>query len=1776
MKTMPGTLASAVLAIVAIAAYGQAANSGEGEQSDASSDASVTLIGHTPPQVLDGTAMRVSHYDPEKKLRLVLAIQVPHMAEEEQFLAELQDRQSPLFHQFLSAEEWNARFAPSAEDEQKVVDWAESQGLTVTNRFANRLLVDLEAPVGVIEKVFNVTINNYQVDDEVDFSNDRDPAIPAHLSGIVSAVLGLNSIQRMRRVGSGSKLKGPDYVPGPVYSVGESSQGDGDPTKAPWNQSAEMTSDPSDAMATGPTNHFLNPSEIFSSQAYNYTALYALGHCCNPHHDAGGSPPDSSIALVTGGSFLGEDANTFFKQYGLAWNYTVYSVDGTNPPGKKCTQGSSGCSLPGLDDEAPLDVEYSTAMANSFGSANDTAHVYVYEFLNGLLSTSVDGYNFILNDDHARVVSTSYGSAEPSPSQDGFIVTVLQPIFHNMVGRGWTLISASGDNGSTDGCQDAVVVHYPASDPNFVAAGGTALTLYTNGDYDGEVAWTGGTKAKSCSSNNGGGGGGASAIFSQPSWQSGLGGSMRLLPDISLNAGGVSQWDYCTDEGCQQLGFNGWGGVGGTSIVAPELAGFFAQENAYLAFIGNKCGSDGTFRCDSIGNPNPIIYYEAMHKNAAHDPFYDITKGCNSNNITKEYDLKSYCAHAGYDEATGWGSANMLQLAWAINDELTKAKGKPYITMTGPEKNKWYNTNQTVTWTIHDFVGPGLPESIGTGIAGWTAAWDALPDDPTSEPTPGAGNSFYSGPEFPNQSTGCLAFEPKSGCASFTIQGCHTAYARGWNNQGWSTEGNSINPETYGPVCYDTVAPTIGISNNSASPEVSGWYTKPVTVTLKASDPGDSNASGVSKIFYGSSNTRCAPGYLSYCTEYKSPFTVSAPGVQVFNVFSVDNAGNFSEILPDVLKIDTGGPTILVGYDPPPPASGWYNGDETVSLSASDPAGIADIYYAFNNTACTPSTPASCSIYHEPFVLSLQGIETLNAFSRNTIGIDSSLASVTIKIDTTLPVTTASLSGTEVGAQWQSAVGVVLTATDNLSGVKATYFSIDGGTAVTYSGPFNVALAGSHTLNYWSVDVAGNTETANSQPLIIDSPTTAMLTASPNPSVIGQSVTLTATIASTLTGTPAGTVSFFNGTALLGTGTLSNGVATFATSALPLGSDTLQATYAGATYYLAATPATYAQTVEQLPTATATTTVVTFNPAAIGMSAASAQTLTASFTISNFKGSFTPTATLHYGRDYTLGAINCTGGGPETCTVAVSFLPTLPGARKDAVQLMAGSTILATALLGGTGQGPMALMQPGVVTSPISAAPYYIYQSVVDENGTVYFLSDNGNAVYSLAKGSNSPSTVPVTGLSSPHGIDIDGAGTLYIAQGSSSIITYNTVTGVQGAISVIPPAPYKPCSTVEYVYSVVVDDAGDLFAVESECSQIFELKADGSYATTAVDPTMIGLGIIAVDASDNVFVSGYDINELTAGGVQTQINTVGASEGLQVDAADTLYATRYTGTGGVVELPASNYSAPAFGLDPASSPLGEGLGSDGTLYVGNYTDLDKVDRSQGAIAFGEQTVGFESTAQNVSLYNGGNEPLTVSNIAISGPPFTLLPGGTNNCTVGLVIAPGASCEVAVTITPPHAGTYSGTVTFTSNSLNTASTVQTVALTAFVYGVYMVPSPTALTFANQATGTTSAASMVMLTNEGDLYAAGIETPTSSNPAFTPTLGTCTVSIAVGSSCQLTVTFSPALAQPYSGTITVPAYSGGGGTTPSATFTVSGMGVASPAPTPPASSLRGPQ
>jgi len=99
--------------------------------------------------------------------------------------------------------------------------------------------------------------------------------------------------------------------------------------------------------------------------------------------------------------------------------------------------------------------------------------------------------------------------------------------------------------------------------------------------------------------------------------------------------------------------------------------------------------------------------------------------------------------------------------------------------------------------------------------------------------------------------------------------------------------------------------------------------------------------------------------------------------------------------------------------------------------------------------------------------------------------------------------------------------------------------------------------------------------------------TTTTLTSSANPSTSGQSVTFTATVAAVSpgTGTPTGTVNFLdNGTTIGTEATLTAGVATFTTSSLAVGTQSITAVYSGDTNFTTSTSRIISQAVNQAVT----------------------------------------------------------------------------------------------------------------------------------------------------------------------------------------------------------------------------------------------------------------------------------------------------------------------------------------------------------------------------------------------------------------------------------------------------------------------------------------------------------------------------------------------------------------------------------------------------------------
>jgi len=103
--------------------------------------------------------------------------------------------------------------------------------------------------------------------------------------------------------------------------------------------------------------------------------------------------------------------------------------------------------------------------------------------------------------------------------------------------------------------------------------------------------------------------------------------------------------------------------------------------------------------------------------------------------------------------------------------------------------------------------------------------------------------------------------------------------------------------------------------------------------------------------------------------------------------------------------------------------------------------------------------------------------------------------------------------------------------------------------------------------------------------LFVRPATTTSLTSTPNPSTVGQAVTLRATVSpvAPATGVPDGTVTFRDGAATLATATLVNGSASFVTSALATGSHSLTAVYSGSLDFSASTSAAVTQVVNAAP-----------------------------------------------------------------------------------------------------------------------------------------------------------------------------------------------------------------------------------------------------------------------------------------------------------------------------------------------------------------------------------------------------------------------------------------------------------------------------------------------------------------------------------------------------------------------------------------------------------------
>jgi two-component sensor histidine kinase len=180
-----------------------------------------------------------------------------------------------------------------------------------------------------------------------------------------------------------------------------------------------------------------------------------------------------------------------------------------------------------------------------------------------------------------------------------------------------------------------------------------------------------------------------------------------------------------------------------------------------------------------------------------------------------------------------------------------------------------------------------------------------------------------------------------------------------------------------------------------------------------------------------------------------------------------------------------------------------------------------------------------------------------------------------------------------------------------------------------------------------------------------------------------------------------------------------------------------------------------------------------------------------------------------------------------------------------------------------------------------------------------------------------------------------------------------------------------------------------------------------------------------------------------------------------------------------------------------------------------------------GSVVFGNQTINTTSAAQIVTLTNTGNAALSIAGITVTETNAGDF-AQTNAC--GSSVAAGANCTIAVTFTSTATGARTGTLTVTDNNNGMAGSTQTVSLSGTGTSVpapVVSLSPTSLAFDNQAVDMTSTAQSLTLSNTGNAALSITSLAlTGTNASDFAQTNNCAASVAAGTNCTISVTFTP--------------------------------------------------
>ena len=504
-------------------------------------DGSQSLLNHVPRKVTLGLAAKTSSVNSNQMLDLRIIMPSRDQAGLDNLIQNLYNPKSPLYHKFLTTQQFNQQYGASQVDTPIVINYLQSLGLTVKSRSNNGFILTVTGPVSKIGPAFKVNINNYKgMDGKMFFAPDSNPTIPPQVAGKIYAIVGLDNLMKIHphyhqgnrilaknaSVSPAVKHNGiavPKMIIKPLVSppaapTGLTAVASASSVILYWNASSGATSYNvySSSSIAGPfnvllasgvtTTNFQDYPESNGIPVYYEVAAIGAGGQSGNSGEASATP----VGFLGYGGFLGpSDIADAYNLKSLSSNGSgqtlgLYELDGytrgdiTTFEGFYAlpnvtltniyTDGAPG--TPGPDSgEVTLDIEIAVAVAPGLSSIR----VYEAPPLTTYPSGWIDQWDAIINDpSHPNIISLSYGGDELNN-----YFAYDHSVFSELAAVGVTVFASSGDSGAYDNCDGGtnppnctvdqepasgvLSVDDPASDPYVTGVGISILKVNNAG-----------------------------------------------------------------------------------------------------------------------------------------------------------------------------------------------------------------------------------------------------------------------------------------------------------------------------------------------------------------------------------------------------------------------------------------------------------------------------------------------------------------------------------------------------------------------------------------------------------------------------------------------------------------------------------------------------------------------------------------------------------------------------------------------------------------------------------------------------------------------------------------------------------------------------------------------------------------------------------------------------------------------------------------------------------------------------------------------------------------------------------------------------------------------------------------------------------------------------------------------------------------------------------------------------------------------------------------------